>query len=111
MLTKLDRMRESLRVREGQEHRAGAVAEDETPRLLFVSAGIPEATMSESTDIRNADAEPNILGVGVEEMSAPDLALQLRGMAERMTLIEARMQTQGISDERPPDYSAQSTLQ
>ncbi|KAJ7907029.1 hypothetical protein B0H13DRAFT_2019530 [Mycena leptocephala] len=39
MLTKLDRMRESLRVREGQEHRAGAVAEDETPRLLLVVCG------------------------------------------------------------------------
>ncbi|KAJ6589651.1 hypothetical protein B0H19DRAFT_1249182 [Mycena capillaripes] len=117
MFLKLARMREGMRVRddprsseepEDTRDTTAATEEEDAHLLPVASSGTAPDPVAGSSDIQNV-AHPNADG-GEEMMSTPDLVRQLRAMAERMALVEARMQTHGISGERPPDYTVQLAL-
>ncbi|KAF7334706.1 hypothetical protein MVEN_02301300 [Mycena venus] len=111
MFIKLARLQEEMRAREREASEGHETpnplgrAEEEDARLLPVSSETPhDNQVLESAELR--PAEPEFSELNLEQMSTPDLARQLRAMAQRVALMEARMQSHGISDERPPDYSA-----
>ncbi|KAF8146228.1 hypothetical protein K438DRAFT_1781200 [Mycena galopus ATCC 62051] len=90
MFLKLARMREEMRIRERRE------SEDEG---ALDTPGRADAGAS----LLPSDGE--ISGLEVDGMGPPgDFAQQFRAMAQRVALIEARMGTDGISDEQPPEY-------
>ncbi|KAJ6589700.1 hypothetical protein B0H19DRAFT_1249225 [Mycena capillaripes] len=95
-------MRERMRMRddpwssEEPEDITAATEMEDVHRLPATSSGAVPDPLAESSDIENA-AHPNADG-GEEIMSTPDLVRQLRAMAERVALVETRMQS-----ERPPD--------
>ncbi|KAF7364175.1 hypothetical protein MSAN_01076800 [Mycena sanguinolenta] len=112
MLLKVARLREESRAREDQPNEGHMEAlnnsttpeEEEDVHLLLSSQpappGGPVSSAAISTESLTGDRD-------LEQMGTPELARQLRAMAERMALMEAQIRTHGISDERPPDYTAQ----
>ncbi|KAJ7472657.1 hypothetical protein FB451DRAFT_1558836 [Mycena latifolia] len=103
MLDKLARMREPMRVLDRERSEAAVDTHDEArgeeeARLLVTSAPDPGR-------VADAPAQPGASSSGDR---AADLEQQLQVMAERLALMEAHMQTHGLSEdsERPPDYAA-----
>ncbi|KAJ7662985.1 hypothetical protein B0H17DRAFT_1211795 [Mycena rosella] len=108
MLDKLARMCESMRALEREEHvHETAVAqggEREGEEVHLLEAPSPDS----EAEAQVADAPPPRPGAsssGEPTDGTADLAQQLRAMAERLALMEARMQTQDLLEERPPDYT------
>ncbi|KAJ6587872.1 hypothetical protein B0H19DRAFT_1057175 [Mycena capillaripes] len=114
MFIKFARMQEEMRARERQasdenEETFNGLArtEQDNPRFLPVSSEVLQDVPHAVESGEPGPAESELLDLDLEQMSTPDLARQLRTMALRVALMEARMQSHGISDERPPDYSVQ----
>ncbi|KAF7365658.1 hypothetical protein MVEN_00439400 [Mycena venus] len=111
LFTKLARMQDEMRARERRDREGPAdtrvggsrTEEEDAACVLSGSSGIPidpgpGSSNTEEVHFDEAD---------IARMSTPDLARQLHAMARRVASMEARMQTHGISDEQPPDYTAQ----
>ncbi|KAJ6582863.1 hypothetical protein DFH09DRAFT_1437290, partial [Mycena vulgaris] len=116
MFEKLARMRESMRILEEQQQGSeGAVdardgaqdGEEEAAHLVNQSASEPalEAHLQASASPPQPGASSGA------RADAPDMAQQLRAMAERLALMEAHLhQTHGLPEERPPDYTVGPAL-
>ncbi|KAF8137823.1 hypothetical protein K438DRAFT_1947106 [Mycena galopus ATCC 62051] len=90
MFLKLARMREEMHIRERRE--SGDEGALDTPSHADAGANL-------------LPSDGEISGLEVDGMGSPsDFAQQFRAMAQRVALIEARMGTDGISDEQPPEY-------
>ncbi|KAF8147554.1 hypothetical protein K438DRAFT_1989617 [Mycena galopus ATCC 62051] len=120
MFLKLARIQEEMRSRERrasegyQEGPNGpACAEEVDTHLLPVSSGTPHDDHAlESTDPGRTEAgldcaEAELNDLDLEQLSTPELVRQLRGMAQRLAVMEARIDR--IPDEPPPDYTARSS--
>ncbi|KAJ7027332.1 hypothetical protein C8F04DRAFT_91676 [Mycena alexandri] len=115
MFDKFAQMREGMRRVErgessgGREH--GAERDEGDARSQGASAGLPAPSVEPTEDavatpqINNAPGNemPNI-NHGVH-LDAPDIVEQMRTMAERLALLEARTRSNGLSEEGPPEYS------
>ncbi|KAJ7033790.1 hypothetical protein C8F04DRAFT_1234589 [Mycena alexandri] len=115
MFDKFAQMREGMRRVErgessgGREH--GAERDEGDARPQGASAGLPAPSVEPTEDpvatpqINNASGNemPNINHS--VHLDAPDIVEQMRTMAERLALLEARTRSNGLSEEGPPEYS------
>ncbi|KAJ6514772.1 hypothetical protein DFH09DRAFT_1288024 [Mycena vulgaris] len=106
MLEKLARMHESMRMLEREASDAAVHTRDELQdggeevvHLLDESASDPASEAHVQ-----APSQP-VASLSGDRGNTPDIAQQLRAMAERLALMEAHLQTHGFSAERPPDYT------